>query len=173
MFGSQSEIRLTDLPLATNGPGAEAVCARQRECRRRPPDILISGQIYAVLSSNMTFKWLRTTSQFRHLCVQRFTMFFDAKYSILRKDSSLGKLGLFLVTCRNWRLSPSMILIVYIIFRISAGYAKRVEYPSCLPMILHRMDMPFPIFLSIESGNSTLRLRSRPYRPVSSPPSAP
>ena len=132
MFGSQSEIRLTDLPLATNGPGAEAVCARQRECRRRPPDILISGKIYAVLSSNMTFKWLRTTSQFRHLCVQRFTMFFDAKYSILRKDSSLGKLGLFLVTCRNWRLSPSMILVVYIIFRISAGYAKRVDKISQL-----------------------------------------
>ena len=139
-----------------------------------PPDILILGQIYAVLSSNMTFKWFRTTSQFRPLCVQRFTMFFAAKYSILRKDSSSGKLGLFFVTCRNWRLSPSMILVVYIIFRISAGYAKNVDKISQLPSHDFTQDgYAFPHFSLKRTDNSTLRLRSRPYRPVSSPPSAP
>ena len=44
-------------------------------------------------------------------------------YDPLRRETSLVKLGLFLVICRNWRFRPSMILVVYMIFRISAGYS--------------------------------------------------
>ena len=67
-------------------------------CRLSLSDILLPGQIYAVRPSNMMFRCFNTTSQFRHLCVQRLTMFFDAKYNILRKLSSFVKLGLFFVT---------------------------------------------------------------------------
>ena len=42
---------------------------------------------------------------------------------IRRRESSLVKLGLFFVICRNWRFRPSMMLVVYMIFRISGGYS--------------------------------------------------
>ena len=48
------------------------------------------------------------------------------------QSSSLVKDGLFLVIRRNCRLSPSMILVVYMIFRISGGYAKNVDRISQL-----------------------------------------
>ena len=44
--------------------------------------------IYTILSVNMIFNSLKTTSQFRHLCVQRSTIFFDAKYNIFFRLSS-------------------------------------------------------------------------------------
>ena len=34
--------------------------------------------------------------------------------------------GLFFVICRNWRFSPSIMFVVYMIFRISMGYSKKV-----------------------------------------------
>ena len=36
------------------------------------------------------------------------------------------KEGLFFVICRNWRFRPSMMFVVYMIFRISTGYSKNV-----------------------------------------------
>ena len=42
-----------------------------------------------------------STSQFRHLCVQRSTIFCDAKYNILRRLSSFVNDGLFFVICLN------------------------------------------------------------------------
>ena len=51
----------------------------------------------------------------------------DARYKIFLSESSLVKEGLFLVIFRNCRFSPSMMLVVYIILRTSAGYAKNVE----------------------------------------------
>ena len=48
-------------------------------------------------------------------------MFLEARYRILRRESSLVKEGLFLVIFRNCRLSPSMIFVVYMIFLISGG----------------------------------------------------
>ena len=43
-------------------------------------------------------------------------MFFDARYNILRNDSSFVKLGLFFVNYRNCRFNPSVMFVVYIIF---------------------------------------------------------
>ena len=63
---------------------------------------------------NRNSSWLRTRSQFWHLACQCFTMRREARYSILRRESSLVKLGLFFVICRNWRFSPSMIFVVYL-----------------------------------------------------------
>ncbi len=57
-------------------------------------------------------------------------MFFDARYNIFLKLSSLVNDGLFLVIFRNCLLSPSIIFVVYIIFRTSAGYAKNVDKMS-------------------------------------------
>jgi len=92
--------------------------------------------VFAVLpaarSPNRMFSWLMTWSQFRQRAVQCSTIFVDARYSILRRESSLVKDGLFLVIRRNCRLSPSMILVVYMIFRISGGYAKNVDRISQL-----------------------------------------
>ena len=91
-------------------------------------EILLSGANQAdILSSNIIESWLKTTSQFRHLCVQRSTIFCDAKYNILRRLSSFENDGLFFVICLNWRFNPSIIFVVYIIFRISGGYAKNVD----------------------------------------------
>ena len=67
-------------------------------------------------------------------------MFFDARYNILRNDSSFVKLGLFFVICRNCRFNPSMMFVVYIIFRISAGYAKNVDNISQLSSHVFTQD---------------------------------
>ena len=45
----------------------------------------------------MSWSWDKTMSQFRHLAVQCSTIFLLARQSILRSESSLVKLGLFLV----------------------------------------------------------------------------
>ena len=58
-------------------------------------------------------------------------MGFDGGYSIVKAYVSSrkmdlnekAKLGLFFVICRNWRFRPSMMLVVYMIFRISGGYS--------------------------------------------------
>lgn len=72
------------------------------------------------LSSNRTMSWLNTRSQFLYRCVHFFITFIDAKYSIFSRAVSLGKELFVFVTLRNWRLTPSMILVVYIILRISS-----------------------------------------------------
>ena len=91
-------------------------------------EILFSGANQAsILSSNIIDNWLKTMSQFRHLCVQRSTIFCDAKYNILRRLSSFVNDGLVFVICLNWQFKPSIIFVVYIIFRTSGGYAKKVE----------------------------------------------
>ena len=59
-------------------------------------------------------------------------MFFDAKYKILRRLSSLVNDGLFFVILQNCRFKPSIIFVVYIIRLISAGYAKNVDRISQL-----------------------------------------
>lgn len=52
-----------------------------------------------------------------HTCLQGPKDFSD---QFEGRESSLVKLGLFLV---NWRFRPLMMLVVYIIFRISGGYS--------------------------------------------------
>ena len=60
--------------------------------------------------------------------------FLLAGYNILRRESSLAKLGLFLVICRNRWFNSSMILVMHMIFRISMGYEKKCsKYLNCLP----------------------------------------
>lgn len=71
-------------------------------CKNIGQEILFSGANQAgILSSNIIDNWLKTTSQFRHLCVQRSTIFCDAKYNILRRLSSFVNDGLFFVICLN------------------------------------------------------------------------
>lgn len=107
----------------------------------RRQEILFSGANQAgILSSNIIDNWLKTTSQFRHLCVQRSTIFCDAKYNILRRLSSFVNDGLFFVICLNWRFSPSIIFVVYIIFRTSGGYAKNVDRISQFSSQLFTQD---------------------------------
>lgn len=79
------------------------------------------------LSSKRIRSWFDTISQFRQTTVQWFTIFCDARYNIFRRESSLVNDGLFFVIFRNWRFRPSMMFVVYMIFRTSAGYAKNVE----------------------------------------------
>ena len=74
----------------------------------------------------MISSWLSTKSQFWYLACQCFTMRWEARYSIRRRESSFVKEGLFFVICRNWRFRPSMMFVVYMIFRISTGYSKNV-----------------------------------------------
>ena len=74
----------------------------------------------------MISSWLSTKSQFWYLACQCFTMRWEARYSIRRRESSFVKDGLFFVICRNWRFRPSMMFVVYMIFRISTGYSKNV-----------------------------------------------
>lgn len=50
----------------------------------------------------MISSWFKTWSQFWHLAVQCSTIFFDAKYSILRRESSFVKDGFVLVTLRRF-----------------------------------------------------------------------
>ena len=128
------------------------VCAPKRECRLRLSDILLHGQIYDVRSANIIFKWFKTTSQFRHqvpkrslaaesrFCAaklldggHRLTIFFDAKYNILRRLSSLTKLGLFLVTWRNWR-PKSFYNIRRIYYFTNLDWAVRFALLHCSPM---------------------------------------
>lgn len=89
-----------------------------------------------VRSGNMIVSCPNTMSQLRQRAVQYSKILRLAQYSIFRRESSFVKLGLFLVICRNWRLSPSMILVVYIILRTSGGYEKNVlkmsQFPSQL-----------------------------------------
>lgn len=94
----------------------------------------------SILSSNIIDKWLKIMSQFRHLCVQRSTIFCDAKYNILRRMSSFVNDDLFFVICLNWRFSPSIIFVVYIIFRTSGGYAKNVDRISQFPSQLFTQE---------------------------------
>ena len=78
------------------------VCAPiRRECRHSLPGILIQGDQPALRSANMISNWLSTMSQFWHRACQCFTIRWDARYSIRRRESSLVKEGLFLVICRN------------------------------------------------------------------------
>ena len=121
-------IRLFDLP-CVNFSFLSAECyARLAWVTFCGQEILFSGANQAdILSSNIIDNWLKTMSQFRHLCVQRSTIFCDAKYNILRRLSSFVNDGLFFVICLNWRFSPSIIFVVYIIFRTSGGYAKNVD----------------------------------------------
>ena len=124
-------------------------------------EILFSGTNQAdILSSNIIESWLKTKSQFRHLCVQRSTIFCDAKYNVLRRLSSFVNDGLFFVICLNWRLSPSMMFVVYIILRTSGGYAKKVDNISnFLPNFSHRTDKFCSIYPWTKSGCSELLLR--------------
>ena len=80
----------------------------------------------------MISNWLSTTSQFWHRACQCLTIRRDAKYSIRRRESSLVNEGLFFVICRNCRFRPSMMFVVYMIFRISGGYSKKVLRTSQL-----------------------------------------
>ena len=77
-------------------------------------------------STNISCSWLSTKSQFWHRACQCFTILCEARYSIRRSESSLVKDGLFFVICLNWRFSPSMMFVVYMILRISMGYSKKV-----------------------------------------------
>ena len=109
------------------------VCAPvRRECRLSLPGILYQGDQPALRSANMISNWLSTMSQFWHRACQCFTIRWDARYSIRRSESSLVNDGLFLVICRNCRFSPSMMFVVYMIFRISGGYSKKVLKTSQL-----------------------------------------
>ncbi len=47
-------------------------------------------------------------------------------YCIRRRELSLVKDGLFFAIYRNWRFKPSMMFVVYMIFRFSSGYSKKV-----------------------------------------------
>ena len=71
-------------------------------------------------------------SQFWHRACQCLTIRWDARYSIRRRESSLVNEGLFFVICRNWRFRPSIMFVVYMIFRISGGYSKKVFRTSQL-----------------------------------------
>mgnify|MGYP003538891975 CR=1 FL=1 len=62
-------------------------------------------------SANMISSWLSTRSQFWYLACQCFTMRWEARYSIRRRESSFVKEGLFFVICRNWRFRPSMMFV--------------------------------------------------------------
>ena len=121
-------IGLSDLP-RVNSSFLSAECyARRAWITFCGQEIIFSGANQAdILSSNIIDNWLKTTSQFRHLCVQRSTIFCDAKYNILRRLSSFVNDGLFFVICLNWRFKPSIIFVVYIILRTSGGYAKKVD----------------------------------------------
>ncbi len=66
-------------------------------------------------------------SQFRQPALQCSTIFLEAKYSIFLRESSLTKEGLFFVIFLNCLFSPSMMFVVYMIFLIAAGYAKKVD----------------------------------------------
>ena len=58
--------------------------------------------------------------QFQHLAVQCPASFLLARQGIFRRESLLAKLGLFFVIWRNWRLLPSMILVMYMILYLSS-----------------------------------------------------
>ena len=103
------------------------VCApARRECRSGRRGILGQGSQPTARSANMISSWLSTKSQFWYLACQCFTIRCEARYSIRRRESSFVKEGLFFVICRNWRFRPSMMFVVYMIFRISTGYSKNV-----------------------------------------------
>lgn len=95
-------IRLSDLP-RVNFSFLSAKCYSRKACITFcGQEILFSGANQAgILSSNIIESWLKTTSRFRHLCVQRSTIFCDAKYNILRRLSSFVNDGLFFVICLN------------------------------------------------------------------------
>ncbi len=87
---------------------------------------LRAGDQPAALCGNISSSWLRTRSQFRQRACQCFMILCEAKYSIRRRESSLVKDGLFFAIYRNWRFKPSMMFVVYMIFRFSSGYSKKV-----------------------------------------------
>jgi len=102
------------------------------ECRPNLPGILLQGNQPAFRSANMISNWLRTMSQFWQRACQCLTIRWDARYSIRRRESSFVKECLFFVICRNCRFRPPMMFVVYMIFRISGGYSKKVFRTSQL-----------------------------------------
>ncbi len=114
--------------LACLCPGGLGRYARRArcECRASSQGILIQENQPAFRSANMISSWQSTMSQFRHRACQCFTIHWAARYSIRRRESSLVKEGLFFVICRNCRFRPSIIFVVYMIFRISGAYSMKV-----------------------------------------------
>ena len=119
---------------------------RRYACRQtwmptiHPGNTILKANQPAILSWIMIFSWFKTLSRFRHLQVQCSTIFFDARYSIFFNESSLVNDGLLFVIFLNWRFNHSIIFVVYIIRRISGGYAKKVERISQLSSQLFTQD---------------------------------
>lgn len=107
-----------------------------------------------VLSLNMILNWFDTISQFRHVTLQCPTIFFDARYNIFLNEPSLANDGLFFVILRNCRFNSSMMFVVYIIFHISAGYAKNVVRISPFSSQLRTQFGYFDCHLSLNSMNA-------------------
>src|SRR5699024_1550167 len=81
---------------------------------------------YCVIRSPYSrISWLKTWSQLRYLWVHFFATFSLARYRSFSSAVSLGNTLLVLVTFRYWRFSPSIILVVYIILRISSENWKK------------------------------------------------
>ena len=95
-------IRLSDLP-HVNFSFLSVECYAHFVCItfHRQEILFLGANQAGILFSNIIDNWLKTMSQFRHLCVQRSTIFCDAKYNILCRLSSFVNDGLFFVICLN------------------------------------------------------------------------
>ena len=80
-----------------------------------------------ILSPKYIMSWSRVCPQFQLVPVHFLVISTIARYMLLNRASSVGKTAFAFVTLRNPRLKFSMELVVYMIFRISAGYLKNVE----------------------------------------------
>lgn len=87
----------TEIPWLTQSQRTAWYARLRRECRGDQPGIIANGDQSAVRSGNMISSWLRTISQFWQRACQYFMMRWEAGQSILRRESSLVKSGLFLV----------------------------------------------------------------------------
>lgn len=80
---------------------------------------------------NLSAKYISSCECIRpqslRLPVHFFVMSIIARYSILSKLSSVGKILLFFVTLRSCRLKPSIAFVVYISVLTASGYLKYVD----------------------------------------------
>ena len=90
-------------------------------------------------------------SQFWHRACQCFTIRWAARCSIQLRESSLVKEGLFFVICRNCWFRASIIFVVYMFFRISGWYSKKVLRMSTInngnELSEFAWSFPLPLFI--------------------------
>lgn len=136
---------LPDLPRVNNSSCSLNVMHAKAWITFCGREILLSGTNQAdILPSNIIESWFKTTSQFRHRCVQRSTIFCDAKYNILRRLSSFVNDGLFSQSVYTGG-SNLLWCSLYILFYEPREDMRKmwIIYPSFPPNSLHMTDISY------------------------------